>query len=118
MRAGRLRHRLTFEEGARVKDATGQAIVVWNDVGTRWGSVEPLSGKENFTAEQTQGRVTHKIVIRNRPPAPTKPANQLRVRWAVTGKPVRIFNLTTSLNWQERGIESQILAEEAVGMTV
>lgn len=116
MRAGRLRHRLTFEEGAASKDVHGQAIRVWNGVGTRWGSVEPLSGKENYTAEQTQGRVTHKITIRNRPPVLTVPSNQLRVRWAVTGKPVRIFNITTSLNWQERGVESHVLAEEAVGV--
>lgn len=117
MRAGRLRHRLTFEEAARSASATGtgQRTLTWNEVGTRWGAVEPLSVREQQIAAQTQPRATHKITIRNRPPVPTVPAAQLRIRWAKTGQPVRVFHLDGAMNWQERGIETTIMATEVPG---
>ena len=117
MRAGKLRHRVTFEEATDVPRSSGARTKVWNEVGTRWASVDPLTGKEVLTAAQVAARVSHKITIRNRPPSPSKPAAQLRIRLAKTGEPVRIFNVESSLNWQERGIESSILATEAVGGT-
>jgi head-tail adaptor len=119
MQAGKLRHRLTFEEAAEVADpnGTGQRVKVWNDVGQRWGSVDPLTGKELIAAQQTKSTVTHRITIRNRPPSPTKPAAQLRVVRRVTGQPVRVYHLSSALDWESRGIETTILAEEKVGVT-
>ena len=118
MRAGRLRHRLIFEESVEVESTSGsgEMIKTWNEVGTRWGSVDPLSGKELFTAQQTSSRVSHRITIRNRPPAHTQPPAQLRIRIAgPASNPAVVYHPIASLNWESRNIESTILAEEKVG---
>ena len=118
MRAGRLRHRLIFEESVETASTSGsgEMIKTWNEVGTRWGSVDPLSGKELFTAQQTSSRVSHRITIRNRPPSVTQPPGQLRVRISgLTSMPVRIYHPIASLDWELRGVESTIFAEEKVG---
>jgi len=116
MRAGKLRHRITFQQATDVPRVSGQRGKVWDDVGTRWASIDPLTGKEALNAAQVQARVSHKITIRNRPPSPTKPAAQLRIRWARSNQTVRIFNIESALNWQEEGVESTIMATEAVGV--
>lgn len=112
MRAGKLRHRLLFQEATETKRSSGQATKAWADVGRRWGAVEPLTGKELLTAEQVAARVSHKITIRNRPPSPAVPAARLRILFGT-----RVFNVESSLNWMERGIESNLFATEAVGET-
>lgn len=118
MRAGRLRHRLIFEEATRTASpsGTGQMLTTWNEVGTRWGSVDPLSGKELFTAQQTSSRVSHRITIRSRPPSPTKPPAQLRIRISgPASTPVKLYHPIASLDWESRGIESTLFVEEKVG---
>jgi SPP1 family predicted phage head-tail adaptor len=118
MRAGRLRHRLIFEESTETASpsGSGEMLKTWNEVGTRWGSVDPLSGKELFTAQQTSSRVSHRITIRNRPPARTQPPAQLRIRISgQTSAPVKLYHPIASLDWESRGIESTIFAEEKVG---
>jgi len=119
MQAGKLRHRLTFEEAVEVVDpaGTGQRIKTWNDVGTRWGSVDPLTGKELLAAQQVKSQVSHRITIRNRPPSTTRPAAQLRIVRRIAGQPARVYHLTAALDWESRGTESTIFAEEKVGAT-
>lgn len=118
MRAGKLRHRLIFEEATETasESGSGEMLKTWDEVGTRWGSVDPLSGKELFTAQQTSSRVSHRVTIRNRPPAPNVPAAQLRVRISgAASTPVKVYHLIASLDWESRGVESTIFAEEKVG---
>ena len=104
MRAGLLRHRLRIEEAADVTSASGdgQPTKAWNVLGTVWGSVEPLSGRELFSAQQVSARTTHKITLRARSVSPKH-----RI---VYGQ--RIFHLTSVCNKAERDISLEIMAEE------
>lgn len=72
MKAGDLRHRVTFqsEGGEDNLDEYGQSIG-WVDVYTVWASVEPLSGREFFAAQQVNSEVSVKIRMRYRSDAPT-----------------------------------------------
>jgi SPP1 family predicted phage head-tail adaptor len=104
MRAGLLRHRLRIEEAVDVTSTSGdgQPTKAWNVLGTVWGSVEPLSGRELFTAQQVSARTTHKITIRARS---ISPKHRL-----VYGQ--RVFHLTSVANKSERDISVEVMAEE------
>ncbi len=65
MMIGRMRHRIlirTRSDAART--ATGAVDSVWSTAATRWGDIQPLTGKEYTSGEHVQGEVTHKIVLR------------------------------------------------------
>ena len=104
MRAVLLRHRLQIQEAAEVVSPTGdgQPVKYWNPVVTAWGSVEPLTGRELFSAQQTSARTTHKIIIRG---CSLSPKNRV-----VYGQ--RIFHLISVSDKFERGISVEAMAEE------
>lgn len=112
MRAGLLRHRIRFESADETVRAGGARTKVWNDLGTRWASIDPLKGDEIVSARTVLANATHKILIRKKPPGLPAKATQLR---AVFG--TRIFHLASALSWQERGIFTTITAEERLGGT-
>lgn len=66
MRAGALRHQLTFESpAAATQNAYGEKLSgTWTEQGTVWGAVSPLAGRELEHARQTHATVTHRIVVR------------------------------------------------------
>lgn len=65
MRAGRLRHRITFQqEPSRTDDEIGGYVPEWSDVCAVYASVDPLRGKEALAAAQVQADTMHKITIR------------------------------------------------------
>ncbi len=76
-----------------------------------WGSVLPLTAKELAVAAQISPRLSHKITVRNRPPGLPADNSKLRILFGV-----RVFQCGPSLNWEERGIESSIMAEEQPGV--
>lgn len=71
--AGKLRHRVTFEECTESADAvTNEPVETWKAFGTYWASVEPVRGNERFASMQIQSDVTHLITIRTGPPVTAK----------------------------------------------
>ncbi len=64
MQAGQLRQRVTIQKDTPVQDGYGQPVPVWSTHLTRWAAVEPLTGREYFTAQQTQAEVTTRIRVR------------------------------------------------------
>lgn len=64
MRAGTLRHRVTLQDRAKARDDLGAEIIVWVDIATVWGAVEPISGREFFDAQALNAEVTTLIRIR------------------------------------------------------
>ncbi len=61
--AGALRQRVTIQE--RVPNETsGADAPYYKSIKTVWASVEPLSGRELFIAQQVQAQVTHKVRVR------------------------------------------------------
>ena len=64
MRAGLLRQRLAVQSVTRSQNNYGEPTDSWSTLTTIWGSVEPLQGRELFTARQVNPELTHKITVR------------------------------------------------------
>ena len=64
MLAGQLRQRVTIQKDTPTQDVYGQPVASWGTHLTRWASVEPLTGREAFTAAQMQSTVTTRIRVR------------------------------------------------------
>jgi SPP1 family predicted phage head-tail adaptor len=63
VRGGRLRERITIQRRSNSRNEYGEENL-WTDIATVWAGVEPLSGREFFTALQAQADVTTRIVCR------------------------------------------------------
>lgn len=65
--AGDLRHRIRFDRRPDTYPTPGPAgdpLDEWQPVRSCWASIEPLSGREQVVAAQTQATTTHRIEIR------------------------------------------------------
>jgi SPP1 family predicted phage head-tail adaptor len=64
MRAGRLNQRITFQRRTETLDAYREDTGTWADLVTIYAGVEPVSGKEFFSALQVQSDISTRIVCR------------------------------------------------------
>lgn len=103
MRAGNLRHRLAVLRFTEGYDSFGAPQKTYGLASTVWGSVDPLSGRELFTAQQVASRVTHIITIRGRTELTAKDRIQHRGR---------AFEVESVIDKAERRIETQAYAIE------
>lgn len=66
--AGELDTRLELQEDRGPSEGTpntyGEPEERWQTFGSVWASLEPLSGREFWQAQQTQADVTHRVVVR------------------------------------------------------
>jgi SPP1 family predicted phage head-tail adaptor len=106
--AGKLRHRITLQElSAASPDVTGSGMPdeSWTDLATVNASVEPLSGRELFAAQEHHSEVTTRITIRYRAGINAKQRVSFR------GK---TYNIRYVLDPEERHRELQLLSAEGV----
>ena len=61
---GKLRHRITLQNYVASKNSFGEERKVWSDFAKVSASVDPLSGKELFAAQQLHAESTIQIIIR------------------------------------------------------
>ncbi|HEY9059339.1 MULTISPECIES: phage head closure protein [Pseudobacteroides] len=61
---GKLRHRITIQSYSTIKNSFGEEVKVWTDYAVVSASVEPMSGKELFTAQQLHAETTTQIILR------------------------------------------------------
>jgi len=66
MRAGELRHRVTFKEKSVTRNDFNEEVITWTEVATVWASVEDLSGREFYEARRAGAQVTTRIRMRYR----------------------------------------------------
>lgn len=66
MQAGKLRHRVTFQQLTMRRGLGGGENSEWVDVCTVWARISPLGGKALFAAQQNHSEVTGTIDIRYR----------------------------------------------------
>jgi len=64
MQAGKLRHRVTFQQLTEQKDTHGAGKNTWVDVCTVYARIRPLTGRSLFAAQQNHSEVTGMIDIR------------------------------------------------------
>jgi SPP1 family predicted phage head-tail adaptor len=105
MKIGKLRHKITIEYKANVPDGAGGWTEDWVAFASNVAaSVEPISGKEYFEAQQTQSEVTHKIRIRFK----SGITSAMRVNFKG-----RIFAMTSPpINWEERNRDMMLMCSE------
>ena len=105
MKAGSLRHWVTFQEPVETQNDYGEPVTTWQGVLSCRASIEPLSAREFFAAQQTKADVTHKVRLRY--VAGIVPTMRL-----LFGS--RVFHCSSVLNRDERGIELELLCKEAL----
>lgn len=67
MKGGKLRHRVTIQEPVETQNDYGEPEIRWQNVATAVQvSIEPLRGREYFTARQEVADVTVRIEMRYR----------------------------------------------------
>jgi SPP1 family predicted phage head-tail adaptor len=59
-----LRHKVTIEQLTETQDSLGAVIESWSTVVTTRALVEPLSGREYFTAKQVNSEAKYKLKLR------------------------------------------------------
>lgn len=66
MNAGQLRHRVVIESRTGTQDSVGQPIDDWSVFAELWAAVEPLTGRELFSAQQVNAETTTRVRMRYR----------------------------------------------------
>ena len=105
---GKLRHKIYLLKPVVTKDEVGQEIENLELQKTVWASIEPLSGKEFFSAKQVNSEVNSKITIRY--------IESLLPHWGVQFGH-RVFNIEAIINFKEKNKYLQLLCSEKVGET-
>ncbi|EMX8646046.1 phage head closure protein [Providencia stuartii] len=67
MQAGRLRHKVTFQQNKPIELPSGTYVDDWEDIATVRAEVKPISGRELLAAEAELSEVTVRVWLRYRP---------------------------------------------------
>lgn len=110
LRAGRMRHTITLQRRGTTKDGVGQQVETWTNLGKVVASIEPVRGREYFTASGENSDVTHDIRCRGRSDIAPKPYD--RVSFGS-----RLFNIKSVIDVSERGSEWQLMCVELLSTT-
>ena len=84
--AGKLRHRITFQQRNSEKNRRGQRGDNWTDVADASAQITEMNGSEREQARQLVARATHRVMVRHR----------------------RQFEITTKLRFLFRGRQFEI----------
>jgi SPP1 family predicted phage head-tail adaptor len=102
---GRVRHRITIEAPAESQAADGSIVQAWSTFVGVWASVEPLTGKEYFSAQREQASTSHRIRMRHLDGV----SHRMRIAWGG-----RIFQIESVANVDERGRELVLMCRESM----
>jgi len=61
---GQMKHLITILKQERISDGQGGYMETWQNAGTVWASIEPVSGREYYEAMQLTNDITHKVRMR------------------------------------------------------
>lgn len=105
MRAGRLRHIVSIESVSVSQDSYGSPTKTWTTLYRNVSaSIEPLSGKDLFAAQQVNPEISTKIRMRYL----SGITSAHRVKYGA-----RVFEIASPpINFQERNIELQLMCVE------
>jgi SPP1 family predicted phage head-tail adaptor len=97
---GELRHRITFQ----LQDLDSEDED-WKDIATTWANINPISGKEYYSAETINSDLTHKIRLRYRKGI----TPDMRVIYND-----RIFYIISVINEYEKNTMLQLMCRELI----
>lgn len=101
MRAGELRHRINIDQPVTSQDETGEEIVTFTEMGTVWGAIEPLNGREALIANQLNAEIDTRIRVRWSPLT-----DQITAKWRLRHRDT-VFNIKqppAQVNMEQREI--------------
>ncbi len=105
MRAGQLRHKIKIQQKTTTKDSEGIPFETWTDFAAVWAAIEPLQGREFFSAQAVNAQVTTRIRIRYQ--AGISPT--MRVSYGT-----RVFDIQAVIDVEERHRELQLMCQEVI----
>ena len=105
MRAGQLRHRITFQQITVANDTFSKSVPTWTDQVTTRAAIWPMRGTERIESMKLDNELTHKVRIRYRQGITPK----MRIKFGT-----RYFNVRYILNPDERNIYLEMMATEEV----
>ena len=103
--AGRLDKRVTLQSATSARDGHGQPIATWTTVATVWAAVEPIRGREYFSAQQVSAETTHRVTIRWR--------SGVSPQWRVVFGD-RTFRIESVINPRERNERLELMCVEVL----
>jgi SPP1 family predicted phage head-tail adaptor len=109
MRAGNLRHKITFQQLTVANDTWGHSTETWTDQVTTYAAIWPMRGREQLEAMKLDNEVTHKIRIRYKKNLHPK----MRIKY-ISKNSTRYFNILSILNPDERNVYLEIMAREEI----
>ncbi len=107
IRAGELRHRVTFTRRAPGQDEMGQPVETFVELFTAWASVGPVNAREYFGAGHYVDDVDAEIVIRYDPFSPLRATD----RAEVAGEQGGTFDIQGVLNPEQGNRRLRVLAK-------
>ncbi len=106
-----MRDRVVIQSLTEAQDSFNEPIQTPATFETRWGHLEPLSGRETFEASQLRGTVDHRITMRYLAGVtPKMRAVVTNVHAGVTT--TRTFDIQAVLNPDERRRFTELLVSE------
>lgn len=105
IRAGRMSHRVEVQKSNETRTDRGGLEKGWETVVFRWASIEPLSGRELWLAQQVQSQVSHRIRMRYL--QGVKSLDRLKHGG-------RIFNIASVINVDEANRELELMTVEVI----
>lgn len=105
MQIGKLRHRVTIQEKAVVRDDFGGETITWSDVDEVWAAVEPLQGREFLEGRTLEAAVDTRIRIRYR----SGIVPEMRVVWGA-----HVYDVQAALDPKGERKELHLMSREIV----
>lgn len=105
MKIGKLRHRAILQRKEITQDELKQQTETWVDFAYIWAAIQPLAGREYFSARQENAEVTTRITIRYL--KDVKP--DMRVMFNE-----KVYEILSVINQDERNISLVLMCKEAV----
>ena len=107
IRAGELKHRVTFLRRVPGQDAMGQPNEAFAPLFTTWASVGPISGREYFSAGHYVDEVDAELRLRYAPHSDLRASDRAQV----DGDQGGVYDIQTVLNPEQVGSLLRVLAK-------
>ena len=106
MNAGRLRHRIDIQQELTTQNAYGEPTQSWVTFASGlYCSIEPIRGKEYFSADMVQAEVSHRVRMRYMPGVHPKQ----RIKYCN-----RYLDIIDAINILEQNKELELMCKEVI----
>ncbi len=95
-------------EAREVQNEVGEVVQNWKCLRTIWACIEPLTGAERLVVAQATGTVDTKITTRTSSARLITPKTRLQDQRKGT-----LYDVDANIEWQNRGVFSELLCKEA-----